>query len=116
MSDEPTILSLYDTITVLSRKNPKWRDDKFCQKILAWAASLFIETHVAEVCNAECPELIELCSEYREHKTMFGLFLPPFFGQDALEYIAPEPKLNVDFEKFGSSPVRDSYFFIDKGI
>lgn len=110
--DGPTILTLYDTITVLSRKNPEWLKDRFCQMIFAWQASMFLENHVDEVCKEKCPELRELCVEYRECKTMNGLPLDELFGIKALNYIMPKNEDPYFEEPFGTAPVRDSFFKI----
>ncbi len=114
VSDEPTIISLYDTVGVLEKKNPNWRDDRFCCMIFAWQADFFLESHSEEVCKEKCPELFNLCLEYHEHKTMLGLALSPFFGIAAMEYIFASLIEKTEYERFGCAPVRDAYFKIDE--
>lgn len=108
--DGPTILTLYDTICVLEKKNPNWIHDKLCQMIFAWQSSLFLEDHVKEVCNSKCPNFLPLCLEYREYKTIMGFPLPENFGLEAFEFIFPQPIPDFENERFGCSPVRNCYF------
>lgn len=110
ISDEPTEISLYDTVEVLSKRNPDWANDEFCQMILAWQASHFLNNHADKVIAEKCPHLKELCTEYRELETMNGKPLHHLFGIKALNYIMPkfeDPYLEAPF---GTSPVRNCYF------
>ncbi len=114
--DEPTEISLYDTVEVLSKRNSNWANDEFCQMILAWQASHFLNEHADQVIREKCPHLKELCTEYRELETINGKRLHHLFGMKALAYIMP------NFEKpylkgpFGCAPVQDSYFIIDNTV
>lgn len=67
MTDAPTVLSLYDTITVLNNRNPNWRDVEFLINIFIWVSAIFDKQHVIEVCNTKCPELMHLCMENSTH-------------------------------------------------
>lgn len=109
---EPTIISLYDTITVLERKNPDWLKDEFCCKIFAWQASMFLASHVKEVCQDKYPELLALCVEYRVLKTISGEPLPEWFAFEALKYYAKPVEEFYD-GPFGCAPVRNCYFIIE---
>lgn len=116
ISDEPTVISLYDTIEVLANRNSNWANDEFCQMILAWQASHFLNDHADKVIKEKCPHLRELCVEYRELETINGKPLHHLFGIKALDYIMQKfehPYLDVPF---GSSPIRDSYFIIDNTV
>ena len=110
--DEPTIISLYDTVYTLEKNNPNWLDDRSSRMIFAWQASLFLENHVEEVCKDKYPELMELCQEYRQYKTMMGLPISPLFGLEALEYVRPKD-IEYSTERFGSYPIRECYFKIE---
>lgn len=114
--DVPTTISLYDTIEVLSKRSPDWIKDKFCQMIFAWAASSFMDSHVDEVCKDKCHELLSLCVEYRENKTMMGLPISPFFSINAIEYCFPQTPVDYEIGTFESAPVRNAYFEITEGI
>lgn len=110
MNDDPTAFTLYDTIEVLAKRNPNWVKDNFCQMIFAWQASLFLKSHLQEVCNEKCPELLDLCIEYSEHKTINGQFLPTLFGTEAIEYITRNTIELPEYKNFGTSPVSNSFF------
>ena len=86
-NDSPTILSLEDTIKVLEKRKHDWKNDKNFQAIFAWNSGSFIESHVQEVCEANCPELLPLCEEYRTYKTIFGKGLDPYFGLLAINTV-----------------------------
>lgn len=88
--DEPTVFSLYDTIEIMAKRNSDWANDPFCQKILAWQAAHFLNAHADEVIQEKCPQLKELCLEYREHETINGKRLHHLFGIKALAYIIPD--------------------------
>ena len=109
VSDEPTILTLYDTITLLERRNKNWRDEEKAQMIFAWQASTFLESHFEEVCKEKCPELMHLCLEYRQHETMNGKRLPNYFAIEAMEYVLPDPVYLCECISFSTAPVRDAY-------
>jgi len=109
ISDEPTILTLYDTITLLERRNKNWRDDEKAQMIFAWQASTFLESHFEEVCKEKCPELMDLCLEYRKHETINGKRLPNYFAIEAMEYVLPDPVYLSECISFSTSPVRGAY-------
>lgn len=69
MNDEPTILSLQDTIDLIERKYGKeWRKYPHCVCTVIWASSKFLEEHVKEV----VPDLFDLCMEYSEKRTVNG--------------------------------------------
>lgn len=69
MNDEPTILSLQDTIDCIIRKyGENWRDFPDAKCIVIWSSSNFIEENVKEV----VPDLFDLCLEYRTKKTING--------------------------------------------
>ena len=110
--DGPTIISLYDTVEVLSKKNPDWIKDKFCQMIFAWNSDFFLDSHVEEVCKDKCPDLLGLCMEYRECKTVMGLTLPTMFGISAIQYVFPTQIEETEFHRIECAPVRDAYFEI----
>lgn len=112
MDNEPTILSLNDTIEVLSRRNPKWKDNDFCVKIFIWNAAGFLEEHADEVCKEKCPEFIPLLMEYREKGTIKNEKLPVYFGLVALDFIIQPYRDEEDFQNFGTSPVRNAFFEI----
>jgi hypothetical protein len=116
--DKPTTLTLYDTIEVLSRKNPDWINDSYCRCIFIWQSSKFIESHVKEVCEDKLSDyhLFILCKEFRENGTIIGVTLPSSFGFDALEYIFSNSNHKPEYIKFETSPVRDCYFKIDNHI
>ena len=109
-SDEPTILTLYDTVTVLEKKNKNWRNEEICQMIFAWQASTFNENHFQEVCKEKCAELMDLCLEYREHETMRGKRLHHLFALAAMQYVLPQIDELCQWASFGTSPVKDAYF------
>lgn len=112
--DKPTEITLYDTVIVLERKNPNWREYDFCIKIFVWQSSSFIDSHSDEVCNAKCAELMPLVLEYRQHTTINGDPLSHIFGLAALQYIFPTPICEPEIQCFGCAPVRDSYFLVEK--
>lgn len=112
ISDEPTIISLHDTIEVLEKRNPNWESDEFCQKVFAWKAAFFLNSHSDEVIKEKCPQLMDMCLEYREHQTINGKKLHHMFGMKALAYIMPD-FAEPEFEgPFGSTPVQYCYFKI----
>ncbi len=110
--DKPSILSLYDTLSLLENKNENWLNDRLCRMIFAWQSSIFDEDHVIEVCKEKCPEWLEVCLEYRRYKTIMGNFLYPDFSLQAIHYIVNETKEPFNQEKYGSAPVRDCYIKI----
>jgi len=112
ITDELTIVSLNDTVQILTTRNANWREEGFCCMIFIWQASMFLDSHADQVCQESCPELKSLMLEYREHQTMMGLPLSPLFGVAALEYIYPQFYYKPEIERFGSSPVENTYFII----
>lgn len=110
--NEPTVISLYDTIHVLSERNQDWLEDEFSCLIFVWQSSFFLDTHVEEVCKDKCPDLLGSCKEYRENETINGLPIPDTFGIKALDYIIPKSQEDYDLVNFGTSPIRNAYFSI----
>lgn len=110
ISNKPTEISLYDTVEMLSKRNPDWANDEFCQMILAWEASQFLNSHADKVVAEKCPHLRKLCVEYRELETMNGKPLHHLFGIKALEYFMPKYKDPFLHGPFGTSPVRNAFF------
>ena len=110
ISDEPTVITLYDTVEVLSKRNPGWTNDEFCQMIFAWQAAHFLNDHADEVIREKCPHLKELCVEYRELETMNGKRLHHLFGVKALAYIMPDLEEPCFEGPFGTSPVINAFF------
>lgn len=112
VDDSPTIISLYDTIAVLDKKDSQWRDKEFTRNIFIWQSGLFLPEHVEEVCKDKCPELLNQCMEYQKHDTIEGMKLPISFSVKALEYIFPQIDQPENYERFGCAPVRDCYFMV----
>lgn len=111
IDDQPTIFSLKYTISLISKKNPDWRKNNYLISIFVWQSSLFLESHVKEICEQECPELLGLCQEYRTNKTIYGCELADDFSYKAFQFIVSEPK-NETYIKFETYPVRSSFFIL----
>jgi len=118
-SDTTTELSLKDTIALLASKNKEWERDPFSCKIFALIASVFKPEHSDTICKENCPELLELCKEYREKNTFFGLPIDANFIDDAFTFLFPPRTIEVkrmlktylkNTQRFGSAPVRYCHF------
>ncbi len=51
IDDSPTIISFYDTVNVLEKRNANLRKCKLNCMIFAWQASIFLYEHALEVCK-----------------------------------------------------------------
>lgn len=74
--DEPTVISLQDTVDLITKKyGENWRCYPECKMTVIWASRLFEIQHVKEI----VPDLYDFCLEYREKSTVNGNKLPDDF-------------------------------------
>ena len=108
MDDKPTRVTLFDTVSVLNKRNPLWHEDDYLSKVFIWQTDLFVLDHIVEVCKEKCPDLLKFCLEYRECKTINGEPLSPYFGFHAFATLFFKESILHDIH--GTSPVTDTYF------
>ena len=76
IDDSPTIISLQDTISLLEKRLGKdWMKYPEAKMTVIWASRLFLEDHVKDI----CPDLYDLCMEYRNSGTVNGKKMPDNF-------------------------------------
>lgn len=75
--DEPTILSIWDTVTLIERKyGTDWKNDDNYVGIVVVASRGYKDEHIQE----ELPEIWPLCLEFREKGTIKSKKLNPDFS------------------------------------
>lgn len=72
--NEPTILSLQDTVNVFKNKfGDDWSRFPICKMVVIWASSSYIESDVKKT----VPDLFTLCKEYRNTGKVNGKEMSP---------------------------------------
>lgn len=68
-----TELGWGDTLTLIERKfGPEWKKDSFAVMIAIYSSKPWVEKNIKEC----CPELFDLCMEYRTKNTVNGKEMP----------------------------------------
>ena len=115
MSDEPTVLSLEDIVSVFKQRGlTDWQNDEYLVKIFIWNSGIYLRSHAEEV--AEKYSVLELCKEYWEHNTIKGIPLPKDFSNEALMWLqAPylEQMDKIIYQNHETAPVRNAYWKTD---
>lgn len=107
---EPTIMSLQDTVDILKNTyGESWREQKLPIHALMTMAAGFNKEHVEEI----IPSMMDIYNEYMERKTVNGEFVNPDCMLIVLDESIRDKKIDYR-EKFGTSPVRDSYWVIEE--
>jgi len=112
-ANEPTILSLEDTISCLERKYGKdWKKDDLAMLMLIYSSTNFIKDHFDDIWEKHDLPRKKEAEEYREKGTINGKSFPAGFSMAVLDMIFPECQMEriiesmTDVSRFGASPVR----------